>query len=426
MKRYYQKAKTLILSSTAKDTYILFSGNIFVAFLGFLYTVVVARALSISDFGIFSAAVNLVVILNSLTDLGISSGAVNFVAENMAKKDFETSKKYIKASSILRFGVTLSVSLIVIFFAKYVANTFLITDKINISILTALISLSLALPMLLPLILQAQKKFTLSVISDSSLYLSRLVFTFGFMLLVKVTIENSLLAFVLGGVVGTLIGIILIKPDFLKSRPEKEVYKKIIKFSGWLGVNRIISSISGRLDIQMLAIFAGATATGLYSIPSRLAGFVIVLASSFSGVLAPRLAGFNSKEKEKNYIIKATLALIPITAVLILWIIFAKPFITILFGDKYVGAVPIFRSLVISMIPFIFTVPSVTAIIYSMKKTVYIGAFSFFQIVAIFILNYIFIPIYGPVGPAITFLITNMILLVYSWVIVIHYYWIKK
>jgi O-antigen/teichoic acid export membrane protein len=176
----------------------------------------------------------------------------------------------------------------------------------------------------------------------------------------------------------------------------------------------------------MLAILAGATATGLYSIPSRLAGFVTVLTSSLSGVLAPRLAGFGNKEEEKKYIIKATLATLPIIAALVFWIIIAKPFILILFGNNYLDSVPIFKALVVAMIPFVFTAPSVTAIVYAMKKNVYIGAFSFFQIAAIFLLNLVFIPKYGPMGPTITFGITNTILAIYTWVIVIRYYWFEE
>ena len=176
----------------------------------------------------------------------------------------------------------------------------------------------------------------------------------------------------------------------------------------------------------MLAFFAGATATGFYSIPSRLASFIVVLTSSFSAVLAPRLAGFGNKESEKTYIVKSTLALLPIIAGIILWIIIAKPFMVILFGEKYLPSVPVFQALAASMIPFVFTAPSVTAIIYAMKKTVYIGTFSFFQIVAIFLLNFIFIPKYGPIGPTITFGITNTILAIYTWVIVIRHYWTKE
>ena len=57
-----------------------------------------------------------------------------------------------------------------------------------------------------------------------------------------------------------------------------------------------------------------------------------------------------------------------------------------------------------------------------MKKTVFIGAYSFFQIVAIFALNFFLIPRYGVFGPTITLGITNTILAVYTWVVVIRYY----
>ena len=425
MKRYYTKARALIFSSTARDTYVLFGGNVISAFLGFIYTLVIARTLDVPNFGIFSAATNLVVILHSITDLGISSGAVNFIAESNAKSDEETGSKYIKASLILRFAITFIVAFLVIIFSKYIANTFLVTENTNIAILTAIVSLSLAVPMLFPFFLQAKKKFVPSIISDISLYLSRLVFTFSVMLLTKVTVENSLIAFVVGGIVGTVVGAYLIKFDFLKSKPEKQIYEKLIRFSGWIGVNRIISSLSGRLDIQMLAVMSGATATGLYSIPSRLAGFIIVLTSSLSGVLASRLAGFGNKDKEKKYILKATLALIPITMGIIVWAMIAKPFIQLLFGENYLDSVPVFRALVLSMIPFIFTAPSVAAIIYAMKKNIYIGIYSFFQLAAIFLLNLFFIPKYGPLGPTFTFGITNTILAIYTWAIVIRHYWSK-
>ncbi len=426
MKAYYLKAKNLVLSSTAKDTYILFGGNVLSAFLGFVYTLLVARSLSVSDFGIFSAAVNLVIILTSLTDLGISTGVTSFIAEHESKNEKISVLKYIKTGTIIRLGVTFLVVLPVLLYPKFVADKLLAGGAASVSIWTALVTLSLAIPMLFPFILQAKKQFVRSIMADNALFFSRLIFALIFMYLFTLTTNSSMLSYVLGGFVGTVCCFVFIKPSFFKVKIEPEIYTKLLKFSGWLGVNRIISSISGRLDIQMLAILAGASATGLYSIPSRLAGFVVVLTSSFSGVLAPRFAGFQNKDLERKYLVKATLALIPIIAGLILWIIIARPFILILFGEKYLEAVPIFQALTASMIPFVLTAPSVTAIIYSMKKTVFIGAYSFFQLAAIFLLNLVFIPKYGPIGPTLTFGITNTILALYTWFIVINHYWIKK
>jgi O-antigen/teichoic acid export membrane protein len=291
-----------------------------------------------------------------------------------------------------------------------------------VAVWAAIIPIFIFPDMFFPFILQAKKKFLHSTIIDNAFYAVRFLFALAFFVVGGFTLSKSFWAFGAGFVVEVILILIYLKTDFLKSKPQKGEYKNLLNFSGWIAVNRIISSISGRLDVQMMAAMAGAVATGLYSIPLRLASFISVLAGSFSAVLAPRMAGFNDKAKEKAYMMKSLWALLPITAGIIFWIIIAKPFMFVLF-PKYMASVPVFQALAAAQIPFLFTVPSVTAIIYAMKKTVFIGAFSFFQIAAIFLLNFVLIPKYGPFGPTITFAITNTILAIYTWVIVIRHYW---
>ena len=413
----------MLFSGTAKDTFILFAGNVGTAFWAFLFTLFVARSLSVYDFGIFSAALNLVAILSSIADIGISTGSVNFVSTHTALGEHERANQYIKASFIIRLLVVLGISVVVLIFAPFVSNAFLATRDPKIAIWSAIIPIFLFPDLFFPYILQAKKKFLHSTIIDNAFYLARLLVALAFYTIGGLTMSKAFWAFGAGFVASLMFIFIYFKPDFLKSHPGKEEYKKLIKFSGWIAVNRIISSVSGKLDVTMLAALVGALATGLYSIPSRLASFIIILAGSFSSVLAPRLAGFGDRESEKKYIIKSTLALLPITAGIIVWIIFAKPFILTLFGAKYIESVPIFQALALAQIPFLFTVPSVSAIIYSMKKTVYIGAYSFFQIAAIFVLNFFLIPKYGVFGPTMTLGATNIILAVYTWGIVIKHYW---
>lgn len=425
MKKYINIAKSALFSATAKDTFALFIGNTASAFWGFLFTLLVARTLSVYDFGIFSAATNLVIILTSLSDIGISSGVVSFVAEHTSKNNEEKANEYIKASFVIRLVVVLLISLLVAIFAPFVSRTLLATHDPKIALWSAVIPIFLFPDMFFPFILQAKKKFIHSTLIDNAFYVGRLVFVTVFYFVGGLTMTKAFWAFGVGFVVEMILISLLMNGDFLKSKPGKNEYKNLMKFSGWIGINRIISAVSGRLDIQMLAAIAGATVTGLYSIPSRLASFIVVLCSSFSSVLAPRLAGFSGKEDEKKYIIKSTLALVPIIAGIILWVIVAKPFILILFGPKYIESVPVFQALALAQIPFMLTAPSVTAIIYSMKKTIFIGAYSFFQLVAIFLLNFFLIPKFGVFGPTITLGVTNTILAIYSWIIVVRYYWNK-
>jgi len=423
MKEHIARVKLLIFSSTARDTYFLFVGNVLSAFWGFLFTLFVARAVSIAEFGIFSAALNLVNILTSLSDAGISSGSVNFVSEHIAKGDHQKANEYIKASFVIRLLIVLGISLLVVIFAPLISSSLLATRDPKIAIWAAVIPIFLFPDMFFPFILQAKNKFLQSTIIDNVFYIGRLVFAFGLYIYGALNISMAFLAFGVGFIAEIILTAYYIKSDFLFAKPSRNEYSSLLKFSGWIGVNRVISSISGKLDIQMLAAMSGAVMTGLYSIPSRLASFIIVLAGSFSSVLATRMAAFNNKEKERSYLLKSTLALIPITAGIVFVVIFARPFILILFGQKYATAIPIFQALALSQIPFLFTVPAVTAIIYAIKKTVYIGTFSFFQIIAIFLLNFFFIPKFGPFGPTITYGIINTILAVYTWFVVIKHYW---
>ncbi len=422
MKKYVNIAKSIALSATAKDTFILFGGNTASAFWGFLFTLIVARALSISDFGIFSAANNLAVILISIVDAGVSSGAINFVSEALAKGDKEKADEYIKASLVVRILAVMVAAGLIILLAPIVSQKLLATNNSEIAVLTAILLIFIFPNGVVPYLLQAKKEFMKSVIVDNINFIFRLLAAYILITLGIFKLQYAFWAFFAGFTATIILGLFFLGLNFIKSKPNAQEYKKLLHFSGWIGVNRVLSGISGRLDIQMLAAITGAATTGVYSISSRLAMFIPVLAGSFSSVLAPRMAGFSDIKKQKNYLIKSTLATLPLSLGIIFWVLIAKPFILILFGEKYLTAVPIFQALALSFIPFLITVPAVTFIIYTMKKTIYIGLQSFFQLLLIFGFNYLFIPKYGSLGPTITFAIVNSISAIYSFIIVWKYF----
>lgn len=420
MRKYFDKAFGLAFSSTAWDTYILFFGNIATAFLGFVFTWFVARALSVSDFGIFSAVNNLALMIVPILDLGVSSALINFIA-GIRQDEERKAKEYIKAGFVIRSLFFLFVSLFLIIFGRFISNRLFASEDVSLVYWAVVILVGLSLSNFVSSVLQAYKRFFSSMIIEVSYSFFRVIFVILFAF-VGLTLPKSLFAFALTGLITVLFTYFVLGFDFLRTKPKKDIYLDLVKFSGWLGVNRILSSISGRADIQMLAALSGATVTGYYSVASRLAFFIAVLAASFTAVISPRLASMGDKEEEKRFILKSVLALLAISFGIIFWVIIAKPFVLFLFGTKYLESVKVFQALALSMIPFLFTAPSVSAIIYAMKKPKIIGVFSFFQTAAILVLNYILIPKFGAFGPTITFGITNTILLVYTWGIVWKYY----
>jgi len=426
VRAYINKAVGLAKSQSARDTYVLFGGNIVSAFLGFLFTLIIARGLSVGDFGVFSAVNNLVTIISSVADIGISAGLVSFVASFTAKGDKENAWRYLKASLVARLVVVSLLSLALLAFAPIVAKRLLASSDINMVYWSVVLSFGLMFWGYFPSALQAYKRFVASISVDISLGIIRVLAVGSFFFAGALTLSTSFISFTLGTIMAVVSGIIFLGVSFLIIDTPGEVYSKLLRFSGWVGVNRIVSAISGRIDLQMLAVFMGAEVVGQYSIAQRLALFVTVLISSFSVVLATRLAAFDDREKEKGYVIKSTLATLLIVIGVIVWIIIARPFISLLFGVKYLPAVPIFQAFAASMVPFILATTPVTAIIYSMKKPIYIGYFSFFQLAAIFLLNLLLIPKIGPYGPLVAFFVVGLVLAIFSWTIVYNYYWSKK
>jgi O-antigen/teichoic acid export membrane protein len=422
---YYHKIKTFALSGTAKDTYLLFFSNTLSAFTGFLFTVIVARELSVADNGVYSAANNLILIIASLTDVGISAGLTNYVARYYASGEDAKANEYIKAGFLIRLLVVSVLAFFILIFAGQVSQKLLATSDPSVATWVAIISLILFSWIFFPFIFKAKRQFFKSAVIENVVGIFRIIFG-GALLFTGLSLSKVFSSYALAALIDLIVIFLLIRTQFLKSHPKKTVYKNLLNFSGWIGVNNILSSISGRLDVQMLAAIAGATATGLYSVPQRLSLFIGVLASSFSSVLSPRMAAFSDKEKEKKYMLKATVSLIPISIVIIAWVIIAKPFILILFGEKYLAAVPIFQVMASAMILFLFCVPPVGAIIYAMQKPIYIGVFAIFQIIFVFLLDTLLIPKYGAFGPTYTLVAINFLSLIYFWTIAVRYYWRKS
>jgi O-antigen/teichoic acid export membrane protein len=277
-----EKLKKLILSSTAKDTFVLFAGNLGSAFWGFVFTLITARALSVSDFGVFSATLNLMIIITSLADFGISSGAVNFVSIYDSRGDNKKVDQYIKASFVTRFLIAIVLSLLIFAFSKVISIGLLATTDTSMAIWAGILPIFLFPDMLFPFILQAKKKFLQSTIYDNAFYIARLAVAFVYYMIGGLTISKAFWAFGAGFLINIILTLFYIGTKFLKSKATKEEYLNLMKFSGWIGVNRVVSSVSGKLDVQMLAALSGALVTGLYSIPSRLASFIIVLSGRIS------------------------------------------------------------------------------------------------------------------------------------------------
>lgn len=422
MKAIIKSSVGLARSQTAKDASVLFLGNLVSAFLGFVLLLVLARSISIEEMGVFSAFTNLMLILGTIADIGISAGIVKFVAESRAKGHLTEEKRYISAALKIELAIYIALAFGLFIFSNKVANNLLATTNRSLVNLLLVGVLAQIFWLFSTAILKARRKFFFSTVADASTALFRLVIVVPLIAFLGINLLSAVGAYVMATIIGAVFGYLFLQNTFLFIRAKRANYISILKFSSWLGVNKVSSVLASKIDVQMIALFAGAASTGLYAIPSRLVFLITLFVGSLSSVIAPRLSAFDNKKREKDYLIKVLLFSLLIIVGLVVWYAIATPFILVLFGEKYLPSVHIFRLLIVSIIPFVLTTPSVNAIIYSIKKPKYIGYFSIFQFIAVILLNIIFVPRFGSIGATYTLIITNTLLAIYTWAIVIRHY----
>lgn len=106
--------------------------------------------------------------------------------------------------------------------------------------------------------------------------------------------------------------------------------------------------------LWIIGVFRPEDETALYAAPARLVIMVGMLLSIFNAVLPPLIAELNvqgrKQELERALRITATLAAMPAVVFLVLFLVFARPILDILFGPYYRSGASVLRLLSIAML----------------------------------------------------------------------------
>ena len=401
------KLKKLLSSQTIKDTSISFVGLGITALIGFVYTVILARYLGPEQFGVFSAVTALIAIVYSLGDLGIASSLINFIPK---LKDLRS--KLINTS--FWFEVAIGSVILILFSIFAIFHQTIVPGSLaNQLLIAGVLTLNYLFIGYIQGVFTAERRFvsySLSQIIDATI---KIIIVFILLAMSRLTIETALLANIVSTIISLLITfgkeLLRIKPSF-----DKGIFHKLFHFAKWIAVTRIFSVFISRIDVILLNLLSSSFQAGIFAAANRITFLFSLLVSSLGSVISPRFSGFDNKHKVISYI-KKLLGLISLISVLMLTAaIFAKPIINIVFGDKFVLAIPIFQALTISMIPFIFSLATTPALIYTFNKPKFVARMTALQVISMICIELVLIPSLGSFAPPIALGITNTIVLVVS------------
>lgn len=404
MKKYFDYLYTLALSSTARSTYITTFGAGLNAFLGFIFTIVVFRSISPSDFGYFSVVLNLITILFVICDVGLSSSVLRFLPQAIRDGKKEEVDKIIKLSFLATMTISGILVALLIIFSGPMASFIFAKKELFLPLLVASVSLiGLTLSYLFVAILQGQQRFLFGVITESSIMVVKVLVTVILLFLGRLNLISVLVVFSLTSFVGILVGFFFVRPEFLFAKTDIALARALFGFGLWIVLARIANSISSKIDTLMLIRFVDAAQVGFYAAAQKMTFIFPVMVTGMTVVFSPKFATLKSVSEARSFMKKSSLLISTLFLPIILLFVLA-PWVTIwIYGKTYHASIYIiFQWLLVSSSFFVASTIPITIIIYFLGQSRFFAILSILQLLLIFSANLVLIPKLGVIGPAIS------------------------
>lgn len=398
IRKFFITLTPVLSSRTAKNTAFIFTGNSLGLIFAFVFTYILVRILSLEDVGYFSTVFAFLLLSTDIADIGIGTSLSRFLPPLKSEPSMQTG--FLKTAFLLQIGIALTFACLVYLLSGFLAGTILHSRTYDY--LFRIVSFGIFGSIISNFFYQAlaaKENFVWASVSSLGTGLIRVVMAGLLMFLGTVSLSGMVWIQSLGYIVIGLIFLFVINPAFLLSRSLRKDLFSLISFAKYVGIAKMLTALSSRLDILMfMALTNNAYDAGVYGIASRMAVMYPLFSGSFSTVLAPRLSSSKSKKEVASYLKKAILVTLALIATIIILIIFAYPFLSLLFQDKGRAAAPIYRIYLVAMIFFVGSIPSVALVTYYLKKPWILSVNSIIQLVTVFFGNLIMIPAFGIYG----------------------------
>jgi len=394
---------------------IVFAVNIIAAFIGYLIRIVLARNLTVEEYGVFFAVFTLINFLAIFNDLGMGQALVKYIPEFLVKK----KPAKIKNSVFLTLEVTLAsfilISVFLFAFSELLAQYYFKND--------------LAVPLLLlfiPLLLfsrlrglvrniyqafQRMASYALMYLTENLLILVLLLCLFAFKKNIFVATYSYIAAYML---IFIIFSIILFRVfNFFKHKTSinKSLVKKMFKFGIPLMILSAGSMIILYIDTLILTYFRSLEEVGVYNVVVPTVMMVMFFGKSIASVIFPMSSELWARKKKK-YIgeglrILEKYSFVILIPVALIILAFSKMILKLMFGPEYVTGALTMQILIIGVV--FFAIYAINSALFSAIGKPQIATKILLQGALInLVLNLIIIPWLGMLGAGITSLITYL------------------
>jgi O-antigen/teichoic acid export membrane protein len=387
----------LMQHTLLQNTFIYTVLQLFNRGIPFLLLPILTRYLSPEDYGVLSIYNTLVGIFSIFTGLSLF-GAVGVSFFQLEKEEL---KRYIGNVFYILSGNVFVVILIVILFESYLVTILKIPSIwLYIAIGVAWMQAVTAINLTLWRSEQRAKPFALYEIAQT---VFNIMLSLGLIVILHYGWEGRAAGSAIANIVFGLLSLLIIfKRGYAVLRYSSKYIKDAFKFGVTLIPHQFASWIRSGIDIWLISMIVGVSATGLYSVGMQFGMVIGILASAFNNAYSPflyeKLANMTQETKKK--LVKWTyayfLAIMIVAMVLSTFFVWLIPFFI---GEKFqhaskyvywISMAYAFQGMYLMVVNYIFYV----------KKNHLISMVTFSTSMIHIALSYILIKEYGAIGAA--------------------------
>lgn len=332
--------------------------------LGFLVTVVMARALGAAELGVYTYAFTVVMIASVLSRLGFDNLIIRRISSLRPEKKFSAIKSLLRSSTIATTGMSLIIGCVG---GWYFYD---IVDKANAYRYTLIIGLLLVLPLLSIAYIQRANLngLKLAALSELPITVIRHLLV---IVVVFVTIISGMTyrAEEMMLLTAMVFAVVVILGYFLVSRSLPGDYrdsKGAIDLVSWsrqslpFMIINASNTLNQRLDILFLGLLSTPSQVGVYAVVSRLLPAISFASGVVNTTLKPHISELYSAGDRKplqSIIFSTSIAVFGFTAGVSLLLAFFGAQILSIFGDDFIAGYIILLILLVGKIVAVLSGP---------------------------------------------------------------------
>ena len=385
----------------------LLVSQIIASICGFIWTILIARYLGVSDYGVLGFAISITSILSILYDLGIGVHIIRHIAT-----DYDSAPKYLGNSIPLKSIYSL-LGFIIIFIVLIIIKADETT--IIISLLFAIEQIFKRFIDLFNGLFQAFEEGKYQGIGNTLLNILLLIF-----IVLTITTDLGLYGITISYILANVIALIyeyyvlnkhIVKPEF---ELDKQFCKKITLAALPFAVSAVLYSIYYSIDVVMLTNIVGSYATGIYNATYKLISVLTLFYSVYTAVIFPVMSKFFKNDKSMLLISfekSIKYLMIVIIPLAIATMFYSTDIITLIYGHQYDAASSVL-SILIWTVCLLFISGACNTLLNASHKEVTVT--KIYAIAAIFniILNFFMIPYFSYDGAAITTVLSDILIVI--------------